>query len=61
MISVIDLVLSLLKIAVDEATQNKVADEVIAGIQSAIDALEKVQGTPVTFEQLESLRITPKW
>lgn len=59
MISIIALALNLLKIALDAATQNKLADEVITGIQAAIDALVKVQGSPVTYEQLESLRVKP--
>jgi len=58
-ISIIALALNLLKIALDAATQNKLADEVITGIQAAIDALVKVQGSPVTYEQLESLRVKP--
>lgn len=33
----------------------------ITGIEGAIANLEAVQGTPVTFAQLESLRIQPKW
>jgi hypothetical protein len=61
MISIISLVLSLLQTALDAATSNKVADEVIAGIQAAIAALQKVQGSDVTYQQLEDLRIKPTW
>lgn len=38
-----------------------VATEVTQGIEAAIANLEAVQGTPVTFTQLESLRVEPKW
>jgi len=38
-----------------------VAEEVTQGIQAAISSLEAVQNTPVTYQQLESLRIEPKW
>ena len=61
MISVIDLVLSLLASILSTATKNGAAAEIIAGIQSAIDALTKVQGTPVTYGQLESMRVEPEW
>jgi hypothetical protein len=60
-ISIIDLVLSLLGTALDAAKQNGVAQEVIAGIEAAINELTTVQGTPVTYQQLESLRVQPKW
>lgn len=61
MISIITLVLGLLGSALSAAKQNGVAQEVIAGIEAAIAELTKVQGTPVTFNQLESLRVEPKW
>jgi hypothetical protein len=38
-----------------------VASEITQGIEAAIQSLEAVQGTPVTYEQLESLRVEPKW
>ena len=61
MISIIELVLSLLGTALEAAKVNGVATEVVAGISAAIAELQKVQGTPVTYEQLQSLRVTPKW
>jgi hypothetical protein len=61
LISVIDLVLSLLASILSTATKNGAANEIITGIQSAIDALVKVQGTPVTYSQLENLRVKPEW
>lgn len=61
MISIIELVLSLLGTALQAAKVNGVAVEVVAGIEAAVEALEKVKGTPVTFGQLEELRIKPRW
>ncbi len=61
MISIIELVLSLLGMALTSAKANSVAIEIVAGIEEAIKALEKVQGTPVTYGQLEGLRIKPQW
>jgi len=61
MISIIELVLSLLSSILPQLTKSKAPQEVIDGIQAAINALAKVQGTPVTFAQLESLRISPTW
>lgn len=61
MIPVIDLVLSLLGTLIPQLTKNGAAPEVIADVQAAIDAMLKVQGTPVTYSQLESLRVKPTW
>lgn len=61
MISIIELILSLLKIALDAANVNGLAAEVVVAIQNAILELEKVRGTPVTYGQLEALRIRPTW
>lgn len=61
MISIIELVLSLLGTALSAAKANSVAQDVVEGIQAAIAALEKVRGTPVTYQQLESLRVKPEW
>lgn len=61
MISIIELVLSLLSTILPELIKNNAPQEVIAGIQAAIASLTAVQGTPVTFTQLESLRATPTW
>ena len=61
MISVIELVLSLLQQLLPSMTKNQVPAEVVAGVQAAIAALEKVQGTDVTYSQLESLRVKPTW
>jgi siroheme synthase len=60
-ISIIELVLGLLGSALNAANVQGLAPEIVAGIRAAIAELEKVRGTPVTFQQLESLRVTPKW
>lgn len=61
MISIIELVLSLLGTALEAAKVNGIASDIVAGIAAAIAELEKVRGTAVTYQQLESLRVTPKW
>ena len=61
MISIIDLVLSLLAGIIPQLIKNGAAPAVIADVQAAIDALAKVQGTPVTYSQLEGLRVKPTW
>jgi len=61
MISIIELVLGLLSTIIPQLTKNGAAPEVIADVQAAIDALLKVQGTPVTYAQLEGLRVKPTW
>jgi hypothetical protein len=63
MINVIDLVLSLLTTVLG-SLKGKTEQEAIdaaQGIEAAIAALQQVQGTPVTYNQLESLRVTTKW
>lgn len=61
MISIIELVVSLLGSILASATKNKLPAEVVAGIQSALTSLEAVQNTPVTLAQLEGMRVTPEW
>jgi hypothetical protein len=61
---IIQLALSLLQVVLGNLKAGTVTSELqtaIAGIQAAITNLESVQGTPVTFSQLESLRVEPKW
>jgi hypothetical protein len=60
-ISIIDLVLSLLSSVSTSLTQNKASQEVISLIQAAIANLTAVQATPVTFSQLEGIRVVPTW
>lgn len=59
--TLISLVLTLLQSVLAAAKVGGVAPEVIANIEAAVTNLLKVQGTPVTFEQLEGLRVTTKW
>lgn len=35
--------------------------EIVADVQAAITNLQKYAGQDVTFEQLESLRLSPQW
>lgn len=59
MISIIELALSLLSTTLTNLKNTGAAQEVIADVEAAITALVKVQGTPVTLEQLEGLRVKP--
>jgi hypothetical protein len=59
--SLISLILTLLQSVLSAAKIGGVAPEVIENIEAALASLLAVQGTPVTFEQLESLRVTTKW
>src|SRR2546423_96187 len=62
--TLIQLSLLLAQTVLDELKSGKATDtasQVIADLESAVAALQKVQGTDVTFQQLESLRTTPKW
>lgn len=61
MISAIGLALSILEAVLTSAKANNVAIEVVQGVEAAVLALQKVRGTPVTFGQLEGLRVQPKW
>jgi len=57
----IGMILSLLQSILAAAKVGGVAPEVIANIEAAVASLLAVQGTPVTFAQLEGLRVTTKW
>jgi hypothetical protein len=59
--TLISLVLTLLQSILASAQVGGVAPEVIANIEGAVAKLMAVQGTPVTFAQLEGLRVTTKW
>lgn len=59
--TLISLVLTLLQSVLSAAKVGGVAPEVIANIEAAVKNLLAVQGTAVTFEQLEGLRVTTKW
>jgi hypothetical protein len=60
-INIIDLVLSLLATALSAAKVSDVAIEIVTGIEAAIQELEKVRGSDVTYQQLEGLRVKPQW
>ncbi|HWZ84142.1 MAG TPA: hypothetical protein VNW47_16050 [Terriglobales bacterium] len=59
--TLISLVLTLLESVLAAARVGGVAPQVIANIEAAVASLVAVQGTPVTFAQLEGLRVTTKW
>lgn len=59
--TLISLVVTLLQSVLAAAQVGGVAPEVIANIEAALKSLLAVQGTPVTFEQLEALRVSTKW
>jgi hypothetical protein len=61
---IINLSLGLLQMVLSNLKSGKVTSEIstaVTGIEAAITQLTAVQGTPVTFAQLESLRVEPKW
>ena len=59
MISIVELVLTLLGTTLANLKGTGAAQEAIADVEAAIAALLKVQGTPVTMGQLEGLRLKP--
>jgi hypothetical protein len=59
--TLISLVLTLLQSILASAKVGGVAPEIIANVEAAVANLLAVQGTPVTFAQLEGLRVTTKW
>lgn len=61
MISIIALVLNLLGTALASAKIAGLPAELIAGLENAIAELTKVQGMPVSFQQLENLRVKTEW
>lgn len=59
--TLISLALTLLQSVLASAKVGGIAPEIIANIEASIANLLKVKGTPVTFGQLEDLRVTTKW
>jgi len=59
--TLISLIVSLLQSVLASAKIGGVAPDVIANMEGAVTHLLAVQGTPVTFGQLEGLRVTTKW
>lgn len=61
MISAIELAISLLQGILASAGVKGLAPEVVADVEAALAKLIGVQGTPVTYSQLESLRVKAQW
>jgi hypothetical protein len=59
--TLVSLILTLLQSILSAAKVGGVAPDVVANIEAAVTSLLAVQGTPVTFEQLEGLRVETKW
>ena len=59
--TLIGLVLALLQSVLEAAKVGGVAPEIIANIEAAVSKLPAIEGTPVTYAQLEGLRVTTKW
>lgn len=59
--TLVSLVLTLLQSILESAKVGGVAPGVIANIEAAVASLLAVQGTPVTFAQLEGLRVKTEW
>jgi len=53
----LNVALSLSKIVLAQATKSKLPAEIIESLQVAVAKLEEVHGTPVTKDQVESLRL----
>ena len=59
--TLISLVLVLLQSILSAAKLGGIAPDIIANIEAAIANLLKVQGSDVTYQQLESLRVKTEW
>ena len=59
--TLISMIVTLLQSILAAAKVGGVAPQIIASIETAVASLLAVQGTPVTFAQLEGLRVTTKW
>lgn len=57
----ISLVITLLQSVLAAAKVSGTPTDVIALIEAAVQNLLKVQGTDVTYSQLESLRVKTEW
>ena len=57
----IQLALALLQVSLSAAKVNGLPVEVVADLEAAVAKLQSVQGTPVTWAQLNGLRVTPSW
>ena len=59
--ALIGLVVALLQSVLSAAKVGGVPADVISLIQGAVSNLRQVQGTDVTYAQLESLRVKTEW
>lgn len=59
--TLIALAVALLQSVLSAAQVGGVPADIVALIESAIQNLLKVQGTPVTYSQLEGLRVKTEW
>jgi hypothetical protein len=59
--TLIGMIVTLLQSILAAAKMGGVAPQIIGNIEAAVASLLAVQGTPVTFAQLEGLRVTTKW
>ncbi len=59
--ALIALVVTLLQSVLSAAKVGGVPAEVVALIEQAVNSLLQVQGTDVTYSQLEGLRVMTKW
>ncbi len=57
-LAILEIVIALLE-GVAFQTKNKIDDIAIGDIKAAIEKLKQVHGSPVTREQLQSLRVSP--
>lgn len=59
--TLISLVLTLLQSILSSAKAGGIAPEVLGYIEAAVANLLKVQGSDVTYSQLEGLRVKTQW
>ena len=59
--ALIGMVISILQSVLSAAKVGGIAPEVVANIEAAVQNLLAVQGTPVTYSQLEGLRVKTEW
>lgn len=57
--TLIQLALALVQSVLSQLKGTNAEAAIVADIQAAVDALLKVQGTDVTYSQLEGLRVKP--
>ena len=55
--TLLELAIAIARGVLSAATKAKLPQEILDALQAALDAFLKVKGTPVTHDQLESLRV----